>query len=147
MTLTTPGSSLGELASVDLADIAAGLGRSAIADLVPVGNTRRWTYVIENDRYEAIVIAWPSGTGLAMHDHSGSVAAVHVVNGRLRERYVDADGRVKIRWLSAGETIGLSSTHVHEVINLDDDEVVSVHVYSPPLRDDSFRTDKEIDIT
>ena len=50
------------------------------------------------------------------------------------------------RWLQAGETTGLTATHVHEVINLDHEEVVSVHVYSPPLGDDSFRTDKEIDI-
>src|SRR4051794_1989650 len=147
MNQTTADSTFGDLETVDLAGIASALGRSAIADLVPLGATRRWAYVIDNDRYEAIVIAWPPGTGLGMHDHRGSTAAIHVVNGRLRERYLDTDGRVKIRWLSSGETIELSSIHVHEVVNLDDAEVVSVHVYSPPLGDDSFRVDREIDIS
>ena len=146
MNRTSTDSTFGDLETVDLATIASGLGRSAI-HLVPVGDTRRWAYVIQDDRYEAIVIAWPSGTGLGMHDHNGSAAAVHVVNGRLRERYLDTDGRMKIRWLSEGETIELSSIHVHEVMNLDDAEVVSVHVYSPPLSDDSFRVDREIDIS
>jgi quercetin dioxygenase-like cupin family protein len=147
MASTATGSALDELEFLDLAAIAAGLGRSAISHLLPLGHKRRWARVIHTDRYEAIVIAWPAGSGLGMHDHNGSVAAVHVVNGRLRERYVDTDGRVNIRWLAAGDTIELAGTHVHEVINLDHEEVVSVHVYSPPLDDESFRTDKEIDIT
>src|SRR3954454_15690597 len=75
MNQTTADSTFGGFETVDLAAIARGLSRSPIADLVPVGVTRRWAYVIETDRYEAIVIAWPSGTGLAMHDHGGSAAA------------------------------------------------------------------------
>jgi quercetin dioxygenase-like cupin family protein len=135
------------LESHELAEIAAGLGRTAAADLIQSGDKRRWSYAIRSERYEAVVIAWPPGAGLRMHDHGGSLAAIYVTNGRLRERYLDSDGRERVRWLSAGETTELPGTHVHEVINLDDAEVVSVHVYSPPLDDDSFRVDKEIDIT
>ena len=93
----------------------------------------------ESPAYEAWVIAWPAGSGLALHDHDGSAAAVHVVSGRLRERYVRDDGTVAVRWLTAGGTVALPGDHQHEVVNLGGDEVISVHVYAPPLADTSFR--------
>jgi quercetin dioxygenase-like cupin family protein len=134
------------LTAHELAEIAAKLGEMGVRELIPRGDKRRWWYAVQTERYEAVVIAWPPGCGLRMHDHDGSLAAIYVTKGSLRERYLD-DGRILTRWLQAGMTTELPSTHVHEVINLDVDEVVSVHVYSPPLGDDSFRTDREIDIT
>ena len=128
----------------ELAEIAEQLGESLAEHFIHAGDTRRWRYVVRTDRYEAVAIAWPAGTGLRMHDHDGSAAAIHVVGGRLRERYIDAGGVTRLRWLEGGTTTKLPSDHVHEVINLDDAEVVSLHVYSPPLGDTSFRTDKEI---
>ena len=127
-----------------LAEIAADVARAPVAELVPEGDVRRWWYAIREADYEAVVIAWPPGTGLGMHDHGGSLAAIHVLNGRLRERYLDDDELMQVRWLLAGETIDLPGTHVHEVINFDDVEVVSVHVYSPPLDDTAFRVENEI---
>ena len=122
-----------------LAEIAAGLGQSGVEHLVPEGENRRWALVLESDAYEAWVIAWPPGTGLEMHDHDGSTAAVYVADGLLRERFVDDDGRISVRWLHAGDTVVMPHDHQHEVMNLGTDEVVSVHVYSPRLKDDTFR--------
>lgn len=129
-----------DLSSELLVEIAAGLGGSAVADLLPNSGERRWALVLESEAYEAWVIAWPAGTGLELHDHNGSAAAVHIVNGRLRERYVDETGELAVRWLSAGDTVALPGDHQHEVVNLESNEVISVHVYSPPLADQSFRT-------
>ncbi len=129
-----------------LAEIAAEIASGSVAELVEPGFKRRWWHAIRTDAYEAVVIAWPPGTGLGMHDHGGSLAAIHVVNGRLRERYLDDDELLQVRWLIAGETIDLPGAHVHEVINFDEDEVVSVHVYSPPLDDTAFRIENEIKI-
>lgn len=127
-----------------LADIAAGLGASAPLDRLPRGEVRRWTYLIEAEQYEALIIAWPAGTGLAMHDHDGSSAALHIVSGQLRERYLHPDGHVETRWLRTGDTVSLPHDHNHEVINVDGVEAVSIHVYSPPLREVEFRVDAEI---
>ncbi|MCU1393557.1 MAG: Cysteine dioxygenase [Ilumatobacteraceae bacterium] len=82
-----------------LAEIAAGLGAAAAVDRVPDGSRRRWTYLIEAEHYEALIIAWPPGTGLRMHDHGGSLAALHIVSGRLRERFVTSGERTQARWL------------------------------------------------
>jgi predicted metal-dependent enzyme (double-stranded beta helix superfamily) len=95
--------------------------------------------------YEAWVIAWPSGTGLAMHDHDGSRAAVAVVDGALRERFKSNAG-THVRWLEVGDVHVLPHDHVHEVINLGADEAISVHVYSPPIANLGFRIDPEIDL-
>lgn len=121
--------------------IAAGNPRA----FVPPGAVRRWHLVAATPQYAAWVIAWPAGTGLAMHDHDGSYAAVRVVAGRLRERFHD-EATVRTRWWQAGDRHLLGGDHVHEVVNLDADEAVTVHVYSPPLADTTFRIDPEIDL-
>ena len=102
--------------------------------------------MIRAEHYEALIIAWPPGTGLAMHDHGGSLAALHIIGGQLRERYLDANGESHVRWLEAGDTVEMDGNHSHEMINLDDIEAFSVHVYSPPLADNSFRIDDEINL-
>jgi quercetin dioxygenase-like cupin family protein len=145
-TLTSVAGDRAVLSGELLVQIAAGLGHAAPIDALPSGSRRRWSSVIRAEQYEALIIAWPPGTGLAMHDHGGSRAALHIVGGRLRERFIDSDGRTRVRWLEAGDTVELGADHTHEVINLDDAEAISVHVYSPPLADDSFRLEAEIDI-
>jgi quercetin dioxygenase-like cupin family protein len=128
-----------------LAVIAEGLAVADPAARLDAGNLRRWAPIASTDAYSAWVIAWPAGTGLALHDHDGSAAAVHVVSGRLRERYVVADD-LAVRWLDTGSTTLLPADHRHEVVNVGNDEAISVHVYSPPLLDTSFRDDPEIDL-
>ncbi len=133
------------LTAQELSAIAEGIAAGDPAAFVPVGTDRRWGIVVATEAYEAWVIAWPNGTGLAMHDHGGARAAVRVVSGRLRERF-HADGSVQLRWLDAGDEQMLSADHVHEVINLHDIEAITVHVYSPPVGDMGFRVDPEIDL-
>jgi quercetin dioxygenase-like cupin family protein len=140
-----PNPTAAPLDAATLAIIAEGIAAGDPAGFVPAGGSRRWGIAAVNEAYEAWVIAWPAGTGLAMHDHDGSVAAVRVVSGTLRERYRDGDETV-VRWLDAGDAHVLATDHVHEVINLHDSEAISVHVYSPPLTDMDFRVDPEIDL-
>ena len=126
-----------------LATIADGLACADPAAFLPSGDGRRWAQIASTSSYSAWVIAWPGGTGLGMHDHDGSAAAVRVVSGTLRERYVQPGG-IAVRWLTSPGVTLLAADHVHEVINVGADEAISVHVYSPPLADTSFRDDPEI---
>jgi quercetin dioxygenase-like cupin family protein len=127
-----------------LRDIARGFADADPTALLPLGDERRWSLVVRTEAYEAWVIAWPPGTGLGMHDHDGSAAAIAVVSGRLHERFL-ADG-VSVRELQAGDLVSLPPDHVHEVVNRHDVETVSIHVYSPPLGDTSFRDDPSITV-
>jgi predicted metal-dependent enzyme (double-stranded beta helix superfamily) len=94
---------------------------------------------------EAWRITWPPHTGLGMHDHRGSEAVLAVVRSSLRERFVDERG-VSDRWLRPGSPVRLPTDHVHEVVNVGDEDAVSIHVYSPPLADTDFRTDPATEI-
>jgi hypothetical protein len=127
-----------------LAAIAEGIASADPAALLPDGVCRRWALVVRTEVYEAWVIAWPACSGLAMHDHDRSTAAISVVDGCLRERYLRCDGSVATRVLRRGSRTLLGPEHVHEVVNVGAVEVVSVHVYSPPLADLSFRHDPEL---
>lgn len=128
-----------------LSAIAKGVAAAHPQAFVPDGQHRRWGLVAGDEHYEAWVIAWPAGTGLAMHDHDGSRAAVVVVSGTLRERYTTENDKL-IRWWSPGDLHVLPHDHVHEVINLGSEEAISVHVYSPPIANIGFRNDPEIDL-
>ena len=145
LTNQQPASAVNPLTADELNAIAEGIAAGDPAAFVPAGTDRRWGIVIATEIYEAWVIAWPRGTGLAMHDHGGARAAMRIASGRLRERF-HADGSVHLRWLDAGAGHVLSPDHVHEVINLHDLEAISVHVYSPPIGDMGFRVDPEIDL-
>jgi hypothetical protein len=127
--------------------IADGIAGADPCALLPDGDRRRWGLVVRTPAYEAWVIAWPQGAGLAMHDHRGSRAAVSVVRGELRERFVDASRvSVQTRRLLPGVLVVLPADHIHEVANVGLIEAVSVHVYSPPCDDVDFRDDPELDL-
>jgi cysteine dioxygenase type I len=145
MTASERATAPGRLGDETLAMIADGLAAADPTAFLESGDCRRWALIAGNETYSAWVIAWPAGTGLAMHDHDGSAAAVRVVSGVLRERYVAADG-LAVRWLDRSSLHVLAPDHRHEVVNVGDVEAVSVHVYSPPLADTSFRDDPEIDL-
>jgi quercetin dioxygenase-like cupin family protein len=133
------------LDGVVLATIAEGFAAADPAAALPAGDRRRWAPLAETEAYSAWVIAWPAGTGLGLHHHDGSSAAVHVVGGSLRERF-SLGGDLVVRWLDGGSTTVLPGDHEHEVVNVGATDAVSVHVYSPPLLDMAFRDDPEIDL-
>ena len=139
-------------------EIRPGIGHAALEALAdrllgeihrghtPPGAGRCYELRYADDDAEAWLIAWPAGTGLAVHDHSGSEAVVHVVRGHLRERYAVAgtDG-LQTRWLDHGKRVRLPTDHAHEIANDTTGLAVSLHVYSPRLGPLGFRCDDGTD--
>jgi len=125
---------LGELMDLVVARVAG--------HVIP-GTGRRYELLHADTDSEAWLIAWPNGTGLAMHDHRGSSALIHVVSGELRERHPAGDG-FTTRSLVAGERYALAADHVHEVLNIEAPEAVSIHFYSPRLGDLGFHEDGDV---
>lgn len=102
----------------------------------------RW-YVplLDTDEANAWLILWAPVSGLDLHDHDGSAATVAVLRGVLDERYVARDGHRHHRRLTVGSTTHLPEDHVHAVTNPSTrTTAASIHVYSPPLVDVSFRS-------
>ena len=121
-------------ATLDLVCVMGSLDLAELAQRLPVGSGRRWVLLHRDERCEAWAIAWPVGSGLPMHDHDGSRAALRVLTGELRERFVGPDDEVRVRWLSGQDVLELPADHVHEMVNVGAVEAVSVHVYAPPQR-------------
>jgi cysteine dioxygenase len=118
---------------VDLADLEAHVRFSAKS------YTRN--LVREGPWYNLLVLCWKNGQRSPIHDHAGSSCAVRVLRGVLTETALvfAPHGRVKAvgsRDLAPGEVMGSQDHDLHQVSNLQDGdaELVTLHVYSPPLR-------------
>jgi cysteine dioxygenase len=90
--------------------------------------------------YQAWVMCWKNGQRSAIHDHKGSSCSVRVLRGTLTETLFEfaPNGHVKAtfsRDLLPGQVFGGEDSDVHQVSNLqaDDLDLVTLHVYSPPL--------------
>jgi hypothetical protein len=118
-----------------LTGVASRLADNLSPDVKIGGSGRRYEQLDVGElapHIDAWLIAWPPATGLPMHDHAGSSAAVHVLRAELVERYVD-DDRLVERRLLAGQCLHLPPDHLHEVVNAGGSEALSLHVYSPKL--------------
>ena len=105
--------------------------------------SRRYERILATDAYDAWLIYWPPGTGVAVHDHGASVGAFTVVSGALDEDVV-IRGTTVSKTICSGESLFLPAGHVHAVHNAGEVPATSVHVYSPPLRTMGFyRADDE----
>src|SRR5215471_14049861 len=90
--------------------------------------------------YQALVLCWHSGQRSPIHDHRGSSCAVKVMAGVATETTFAraANGMIYAtlsRQLAAGHTCATQDADVHQISNLqpDGNDLVSLHIYSPPL--------------
>jgi cysteine dioxygenase len=90
--------------------------------------------------YNALVLCWKNGQRSPIHDHKGSSCGVRVLRGTLTETLFELtpNGHVKAtfsRDLLLGCVIGSEDCDIHQVSNLQlgDADLVTLHVYSPPL--------------
>jgi cysteine dioxygenase len=120
-------------AEIDLADLAEHVRFSA------QGYTRN--LVRAGPWYHLLVLCWKNGQRSPIHDHAGSSCGVRVLRGVLTETAFAfvPHGRVKAvgsRDLAVGAVCGSQDLDVHQVSNLQDGDadLVTLHVYSPPLR-------------
>jgi Cysteine dioxygenase type I len=104
------------------------------------GTRRRYTRLLETALYDAWLIHWSPAADLELHDHGGSQGVVEVVTGRLVETYTDISRCHPLRTqiVNRGESLTISATRIHAVSNPGPHDALSVHVYSPPLRDMTF---------
>jgi cysteine dioxygenase len=90
--------------------------------------------------YNALVLCWKNGQRSPIHDHKGSSCGVRVLRGTLTETLFELtpNGHVKAtfsRDLRPGDVIGSEDADIHQISNLQpgDADLVTLHVYSPPL--------------
>jgi cysteine dioxygenase len=93
--------------------------------------------VLLNDQCELVVICWRPGQMSAVHDHGSSYCLYLVIEGTMvEERYRLRDGKpepVDERSFRRGDITIASGDSVHRINNRGEGDLVTVHIYSPPL--------------
>ena len=95
--------------------------------------------VLRNDHLELVVIGWKAGQASTIHDHGESYCLYLVTGGTMTEEIYEAveNGRAQVvesrDWHRGDITLADGPT-VHRVSNHTREDLVTVHLYSPPLR-------------
>ncbi len=93
--------------------------------------------VAHGAQFYALVLCWRPGQASPIHDHRDAVCGVRVVSGTATEtRFRDLGNRLvedTVRCLRAGEVCGSFDDDIHQVRNDGDENLVTLHVYSPFL--------------
>jgi hypothetical protein len=115
----------------------------------PPANDRWFTRLHGDDELDIWLISWVPDRSTELHDHGGSLGALTVVSGALRETRWDGEA-LRRRRLRAGDQAGFPLGWVHDVVWAPERELsapvtagssvagnaaptMSVHAYSPPL--------------
>lgn len=96
----------------------------------------------EGSAYEALILCWKAGQRSAIHDHRGSSCGILVIRGTATETtfvrnaqdWIVPDGSFERR---QGGVCGSNDMDTHQVSNLQagGEDLITMHVYSPPLRE------------
>jgi predicted metal-dependent enzyme (double-stranded beta helix superfamily) len=107
---------------------------------LPDGNDRWWTLMSANDDVDVWLLSWRPGQATDLHDHGSSAAALTVIHGELNEVRIDPYGRATSHSRPAGTATSLAPAVIHDVSGAGVDAAVSIHAYSPPLREMNYYT-------
>jgi mannose-6-phosphate isomerase-like protein (cupin superfamily) len=101
---------------------------------------RWWRRLHGDDTADIWLLGWLTGQGTELHDHGGSSGAFVVVQGALTEIRAVPDSPLDTTTtiVTAGNSVAIAPTTVHDVYNAGPAAAVSLHAYSPPLSAMSF---------
>jgi mannose-6-phosphate isomerase-like protein (cupin superfamily) len=100
---------------------------------------RWWTRLRGDDTVDVWLLTWVTDTGTDLHDHGQSAGAFTVVSGALEE--VRPTGRrdgLILTTLQPGHVRVIEPGIVHDVRSPRREPAISIHAYSPPLREMTF---------
>ncbi|MCH2182766.1 MAG: cysteine dioxygenase family protein [Mariniblastus sp.] len=117
----------------------------SIKDLEPYKifgeQTYRRNMIQENQWYELLCICWRSGQRSPIHNHAGSTCGLKIMQGTATETTFDFTPSGQIKAIDSidchkGHVCSSQDAEIHQVSNLQatGSELVTLHIYSPPLR-------------
>jgi cysteine dioxygenase len=101
--------------------------------------TYRRNLLREGPAYQALILCWLPGQESPLHDHLGSSCGMRVIRGVCSEEFYDRadDGSLEqifAREHAQGCVCGAQDENIHVIANRQGEPLVTLHVYSPPLR-------------
>jgi cysteine dioxygenase len=96
--------------------------------------------VCRTTRFELLVLCWQPGQRSTIHDHGGALNVTRVHSGTLTSRLFSVQpaqpaALVSEETLVRGGLTCVDRDQIHQLANESDRDLVTVHVYAPPLRD------------
>lgn len=136
-TTTRPALTVDELATV-VGDLADNPTRWQ-AQLRFGADERWWTRLHGDDTVDIWLLTWVRDTGTDLHDHGDSAGAFTIVSGVLEEVRPDGpDAQLVTTRLHEGDVRKIARGVVHDVRSPSRAPAISIHAYSPPLREMTF---------
>jgi len=99
--------------------------------------SRWWTRLHGDDALDVWLLTWLEDQSTDLHDHGASAAAFTVLEGRLSEVRVSGL-REKVSLVPPGGIATVAPGVVHDVRNPSGRPAISIHAYSPPLREMTY---------
>ena len=95
-----------------------------------------------NTGYAALILCWKPGQASPIHDHGGSSCAFRIVHGVGSESVFTLDANrlrpLEERTHATGTVTSSRDEEIHELVNRQAFDLVTIHLYSPAL--DRLRT-------
>ncbi len=96
--------------------------------------------IVENEKFELILLCWEEGQKTPIHDHGGEECWVKIIQGELKETIykVDEAGELKAGKSTISKTGDISYMidfmGCHRLENLTGGRAMSLHLYAKPIR-------------
>jgi cysteine dioxygenase len=99
--------------------------------------------VCRTQTFELLVLCWRPGQESTIHDHAGSLNAIGVHRGELTSRVFKSGAGAPVgsgpvvmtteERIGSGGLAGVDRDGIHQLANTSAEDLVTVHVYAPPL--------------
>lgn len=95
---------------------------------------RRFEELSREDHVEVWVVSWMGRHDTGYRDHDPSCGAVAVVEGSVVEERLTVGQAPVARPRKTGDRFHFGASHVHRLYTREGARAVTIHAYSPPLR-------------
>ncbi len=106
--------------------------------------------ISKNENYELVAICWSPGQETPIHDHVGSDCAFLIVSGTCTETVFETNDEglatpILSREYKPGGICAAEEVDIHRISNESNENLINLHVYTPPLRDFKIYSPAESD--
>ena len=98
----------------------------------------RRNLIKKNDFYELVAVCWLPGQLTPIHDHVGSDCAFKIIAGVSTETIYNLNDKglayqIDVKEYLPGDICAAAEPYIHRVSNNSNNELINLHVYTPPL--------------
>lgn len=96
--------------------------------------------IIDNEKYQLILLCWKAGQITPIHDHGGEECWVTIVDGQFEETIYKVDENNELSFVKSGIANKNDVTYMidfmgfHSLKNISNENSMTLHLYAKPIR-------------